>query len=233
MTTAPPTPMMLHLSGAPRVALERGALTPLGPAVDRLAATLSARPEGIIVADGRRLDEPRWPIRHDARLAIWSVEQLPHARLEHERATIELARQALDDPDLADALSQAATARGGFTLGAQLAGLPEERLISANIIPTDPTARDAFWDGYRAQLSPEALVQHTLISQLLSACRSGVEGWLAYHAHRRLPSHAAEASYLIAAAVAGELGGGERFWSAWLNVALALAVGPHPRVTSR
>lgn len=225
MTTAPPA-MMLQLSGAPRVAYERHALDHLPEAVGRLSEALLAWPEGVL-ADGARLDEPRWPTMYDARLAVWSVEQLPTAHLAQDAALVALARDALDDPSRAEALAVATRCEGAFVIGAQLHGMSEDQLVSYNIIPRQhPDAEDAFWQGYRHGLDAEAIRARALTHQLLSACHEARMGWLAYHAHRRLPSLSAEASSQTAFIVASVWADPPRFWSAWLNVALALAHAP-------
>jgi hypothetical protein len=189
----------LDLPGVFRCLARDGHLDPTTPAVRELVLRF-AGPEAMLFRTvGERIDQIGWPVVRDLEVALAAFA---HLRVDHSLAD-ELARAAraviagdrIDRKQLARLrarLDMLALIPRGHTvlavvaLAAQIhrppdAGLPE--LVRSN----------AAWAA--AHPTHAAALAH-----LAGAMMGGIDGWLAYEAHRRLPSTTAEASALVVAA---------------------------------
>lgn len=204
--TSPREPLAhLDLPGVFRCLARDGRLDATAPAVRRLAARFAGPNAAAFCTAGERIDQIGWPVVRDLAVALAAFARIP---VDHPLAG-ELTRHAsavadgqpVDRPTLARLrarLDMLALIGRGHTvlavvaLAAQIhrppdAGLPEFVRTHAGLATAHPDHAAA-------------------LAHLAGAAMGAIDGWLAYEAHRRLPSTTAEASAHVVAAALGLAG---------------------------
>lgn len=213
----------LDLPGVFRCLARDGHLDPTMPAVRELVLRFAGPDAMLFRTVGERIDQIGWPVVRDLAVALAAFAHIKVDHLLAEELTRSVravvARAPIDRKQLARLrarLDMLALIPRGHTvlavvaLAAQIhrppdAGLPA--LVRSN----------AAWAA--AHPTHAAALAH-----LAGAMMGGVDGWLAYEAHRRLPSTTAEASALVVAAAIAVAG--KQILDELVALALRLVAAP-------
>jgi hypothetical protein len=235
----PPRPDFLRnaehgaVPGAVRVLLERKALAPGGTGLSLLAWLVAGHRDALRVGrvdpEGERLDQIGWPCVHDACLALRAIDGLgrvPALLADGVRAVRACCggRPVVGQTEAAVHQAMAAwllsTAEGDAARAISLAesfghGAAGALRSLAARVEADRSLLDADEKTYRG------------FWHLAVAGDAAARGWNAYHAHRGLPSLAADAA-ASAIEVASEVTG-RGLAAATVTWAIELAAGDDPR----
>jgi hypothetical protein len=180
-----------HLPGAIQELVAVGDIAPNTAGIRELAAELPAS-WWMMSSELGQLDQQGWPMRYDVTLACRACESLPELAAP-ARAELDVVRAWLSGTLPNDALVVARHAVAPLQCAVKLAELKySEDAALGTFAALFPAATD---DHRRAFLS--ALRQPpaaTPVWQALEAAYLARDGWLAYHAHRRLASPATVAA---------------------------------------
>jgi len=202
-----PRPGFVHgskhgaLPGVIRCLLEAGAVAEGASGLALLSWLVAGAANGLTVVPeqpgGRRLDQQGWPCNNDARLALRAVEQLTCVPPLLEDSVRKLRAYLGGDLALAAELEaiHAAAAYACFVgsgASAEEAMVMVERLVDrAAVASMKPLASRLAAAPTELGAAPKAL---EAIWFLAMSTQAAADGWTAFHAHRGLPSGAAQAA---------------------------------------
>jgi hypothetical protein len=210
------------LPGALYALTMNGTLALNTPGLGLIAALYTGDPSPLrIVAEGSRLDQIGWPGQNDAALALWAVSQAPGVP-DRLRALIEPAARWVSGGDASSGELQARSREAqALWIGASSTDLTNARTVLSALNPSvDDTLMAALDEGLRQ--GPDFAGPAGLLAEATYAASAAFDGWLAYHAHRGLPSFAAESSARAASTVASNFG--VALWPGFIERAAELAV---------
>ena len=192
----------LDLPGVFRCLARDGRLDATTPAVRRLAERFAGPNAAGFRTVGERIDQIGWPVVRDLAVALAAFARIPVAHplvdelLRQARAVVD--GQPVDRPTLARLrarLDMLALIGRGHTVLAVVA--------LASQIHRPPDAGLPEFVRKHADLARAHPDHAAALAHLAGAAMGAVDGWLAYEAHRQLPSTTAEASvHVVAAALA-------------------------------
>lgn len=189
----------LDLPGVFRCLARDGHLDPTMPAVRELVLRFAGPDAMLFRTVGERIDQIGWPVVRDLAVALAAFAHIKVDHLLAEELTRSVravvARAPIDRKQLARLrarLDMLALIPRGHTVLAVVA-------LAAQIHRPPDAGLPAFVRSNAAWAAAHP-THAAALAHLAGAMMGGVDGWLAYEAHRRLPSTTAEASALVVAA---------------------------------
>jgi hypothetical protein len=210
----------LDLPGVLRCLARDGHLDVARPDVRRLAARFAEPDADHFCTVGERIDQIGWPVTRDLAVALAAFAHIP---IDHSLADdlVSAARRVVaGDPIDRPALAQRRIRLDLLALLGHGHAVPAVLLLAAQLHATPDPGLPEFLHAHAAWAAAHP-THAAALAHLAGATMGAIDGWLAYEAHRRLPSSAAESSaHVVAAALAITGPGILDELLAWSNVSL-------------